>query len=47
MTSAVREKREIVQKAHAFRLNFLRNLTPEHPLYKSSEARAARGEPEQ
>jgi hypothetical protein len=30
--------------ARDFRTNFLRNLDPSHPLYKSDEARAARGE---
>jgi four helix bundle protein len=38
------QQREVAQKARDFRLNFLRNLKPTHPLYKSSEARAARGE---
>ena len=36
--------REVARKAEQFRLNFLKNLKPEHPLYKSSEARTARGE---
>jgi len=44
LTGEVREQREVAQKARGFRLNFLRNLKPEHPLYSSSEARAARGE---
>lgn len=39
-----RASREVAQKAKEFRLNFLRNLKPEHPLYPSAEARAARGE---
>ena len=39
-----RSRRETTQKAKDFRLNFLKNLKPEHPLYHSSEARAARGE---
>ncbi len=39
-----REKREMEDKARNFRLTFLRNLKPSHPLYSSSEARAARGE---
>ena len=30
--------------AREFRVRFLRSLKPEHPLYKSEEARAARGE---
>ena len=36
--------REAARKAESYRLNFLRNLKPSHPLYRSSEARAARGE---
>ncbi len=44
LTGAVKEQREVAQKARDYRLNFLRNLKPDHPLYKSSEARAARGE---
>jgi len=39
-----RAKREMADKARSFRLNFLRNLKPDHPLYPSPEARAARGE---
>jgi len=39
-----RASRETMQKTRDFRQNFLRNLKPEHPLYKSAEARAARGE---
>ncbi len=39
-----RSAREKAQKARDFRLNFLRNLKATHPLYNSSEARAARGE---
>jgi four helix bundle protein len=46
LTGEVKEKRESAEKAREFRLNFLRNLKPEHPLYNSPEARAARGEPE-
>ena len=45
LTGEVKERRETEQKAKSFRQNFLLNLKPEHPLYKSSEARAARGEP--
>jgi four helix bundle protein len=43
---AARERapRETEQKARDFRLNFLRNLKPSHPLYNSKEARSARGE---
>ena len=39
-----RESRQNVEKMQNFRLNFLRNLKPDHPLYHSSEARTARGE---
>jgi four helix bundle protein len=38
--------RQVAQKAKDFRINFLRNLKSDHPLYNSSEARAARGESE-
>ncbi len=31
---------------HGVAVNFLRNLKPEHPLYRTPEARAARGEPD-
>jgi len=44
LTGEMREKREATLKARDFRQNFLRNLKPEHPLYGSMEARAARGE---
>ncbi len=47
LTGEVKEQREAAQKSRDFRLNFLRNLKPEHPLYKSPEARAARGELEE
>jgi four helix bundle protein len=40
-----REKRQMADRARGFRLSFLRNLKPDHPLYASPEARAARGEP--
>jgi four helix bundle protein len=40
-----RGKREMAEKARSFRENFLRSLKPNHPLYASPEARAARGEP--
>lgn len=45
LTGDVKEKREVERKAREFRLGFLRNLKPVHPLYNSSEARAALGEP--
>lgn len=44
LTGEMKDRRDVAQKARDFRLNFLRNLKPEHPLYKSPEARAARGE---
>jgi four helix bundle protein len=40
----MRESQQASQAAKNFRLNFLRNLKAEHPLYNSSEARLARGE---
>ena len=39
-----RTPREAAQKSRDFRLNFLKNLKTGHPLYNSTEARAARGE---
>jgi four helix bundle protein len=39
-----RLSRQTEQKTRDFRLNFLRHLKPNHPLYHSSDARAARGE---
>jgi four helix bundle protein len=41
-----REKsvRESIEKAREFRQQFLRNLKPNHPLYRSREACQARGE---
>jgi len=47
MPEAVRKTREAQKKGHDYRLNFLRNLKPEHPLYNSREAREARGEIEE
>jgi hypothetical protein len=41
-----RERREMADKARSFRVNFLRSLKPDHPLYASPEAGAARGEPD-
>ena len=40
-----RKQREKVGKVTNFRLNFLKSLKPDHPLYHTTEARAARGEP--
>jgi len=39
-----RQSRQTEEKVQDFRLNFLKQLKPNHPLYNSSEARAARGE---
>ena len=39
-----RAQREGAEKAHEYRLKFLKSLKQEHPLYNSAEARAARGE---
>ena len=39
-----RRSREETKKVDDFRLNFLRGLKPSHPLYRTREARAARGE---
>lgn len=41
-----RSRRNVVDKIQQSRLAWLRSLKPNHPLYNSSEARAARGEPE-
>jgi four helix bundle protein len=40
-----RAQREAAQKASEYRRRFLRSLKPGHPLYDSTDARAARGEP--
>jgi hypothetical protein len=45
-TEQFRIQRDTQRKAQDFRLNFLRNLKPSHPLFNSTEARAARGEEE-
>lgn len=44
LTGPIKAQREAAQTARQFRLDFLRGLTPTHPLYNSPEARAARGE---
>jgi len=44
MTARNQESRRVAQAAKDFRLNFLRNLKKDHPLYPSAEARIARGE---
>ena len=43
LTRETRENQRAAQAAQDFRLTFLRNLKPEHPLYHSPEARGARG----
>lgn len=45
LTAPLKRQRETRQAAEAIRLNFLRSLAPSHPLYQSSEALTARGEP--
>jgi four helix bundle protein len=45
LTPPVRQQKQAAMAAGNFRLNFLRNLKPEHPLFNSADARAARGEP--
>ena len=44
LAGEVRERREAAQKVKEYRLNFPRGLKPEHPLYRTPEACAARGE---
>ena len=44
MPEQQKQAREAQDKAREFREKFLRGLKPDHPLYKSSEARKARGE---
>jgi four helix bundle protein len=44
LTGEVKEQRVAAERVREFRLKFLRGLTPEHPLFNSVEARAARGE---
>jgi four helix bundle protein len=45
LSAEMKQRRLAAEKAAEFRRNFLRGLKPEHPLHKSREARAARGEP--
>jgi len=44
LTAPVKASRETQQKARGFREKFLAGLKPNHPLYNTAEARAARGE---
>ena len=46
LDAKTRQEKRVTQAAEQYRLSFLRNLKPEHPLYQSAEARAARGEQE-
>jgi four helix bundle protein len=46
LTPQARQQRRVKQTAADYRLRFLRGLKPDHPLYHSPEARAARGEAE-
>jgi four helix bundle protein len=46
LTPEAREQRRVKQAAADYRVRFLRGLKPDHPLYHSPEARAARGEKE-
>ncbi|MEY2409732.1 MAG: hypothetical protein QOF48_2402 [Verrucomicrobiota bacterium] len=46
LTPEARARRSASEAAAAFRHAFLKNLKPEHPLYKTDEARVARGEAE-
>jgi four helix bundle protein len=44
LSTQTREMKERERKAKEFRTNFLKNLSSDHPLYRSDEARRARGE---
>ena len=44
LTAPQRATRHVAQKAKDMRTQFLRSLKPEHPLYRTDEARVARGE---
>jgi four helix bundle protein len=44
MPQQQRSQRESARKADEYRLRFLKSITPDHPLYNSPDARAARGE---
>jgi four helix bundle protein len=43
LNADMRQQKQMRETAERYRLNFLRSLTPAHPLYSSPEARAARG----
>jgi len=44
LSGTAQKARQVAQQAKDFRLDFLRKLKPDHPLYNSAEARAARGQ---
>jgi four helix bundle protein len=44
LNGEMRSRREVAENAKKFRVDFLRNLEPAHPLYNSPDARAARAE---
>jgi four helix bundle protein len=44
LTPELKQQRTMARKVDEFRQNFLRNLKPDHPLYRTYEARLARGE---
>ncbi len=46
LDTKTRQERQMRLKVAEYRLNFLQNLKPEHPLYSSTEAQAARAEKE-
>lgn len=46
LTATRREEQKQADVARSYRKKFLLGLKPEHPLYDTPEARAARGEPE-
>jgi len=45
MSTRERESQRVEKSTRDFRLNFLKNIKPNHPLYNSSEALAARNAP--
>jgi hypothetical protein len=45
LTGELKQRQELSRKSREYRVQFLLNLKPEHPLYHSPDARAARGEP--
>jgi four helix bundle protein len=45
LTARLKQAQKVETAAREFRLNWLRTLKPQHPLFNSPEARQARGEP--